>query len=329
MVPIMLSIGAVYAFIPVLIIIILILAARGSAGTGFFDIFGITTLVNFAKGIGGSGSGKGIANVRYKPGKAEEIRRAQALSKRAAGVGEATVANLASGKGPSRPGGVVPFTNKPTKRLRLREGGLWQENYGKEVWLLRQMSTPQIRALLNRWEYGSRTSAMSREQLIAFAAYNLSFRKVGDYFDRYIRPMPNSQPPLPMAAPGGRVKLSVAGRFKAGKEWMKVNRQARRAKLVSDFNERKRNKNNIFKMSAQENMPTAPRNSAEAQGGTKDLKMNMLEQMSQAEIQDMIRFYGLQDAPQGTSKENMLSYAYGFLTPEQIRSYFEKIKGSS
>jgi|GEM_PF-7102932 len=47
-----LSLGAIYAFIPVIIIIILLLAARGSIGGDFFEIFGISSIVTGASGIG-------------------------------------------------------------------------------------------------------------------------------------------------------------------------------------------------------------------------------------------------------------------------------------
>jgi hypothetical protein len=55
------SLGAIYAFIPIVIIIILIAAAAGlSRGTDLFQIFGIGALIGVGSGIGGGGTGKSI-----------------------------------------------------------------------------------------------------------------------------------------------------------------------------------------------------------------------------------------------------------------------------
>ncbi len=62
MLPIILSIGAIYAFIPIIVIIILIAAAAGlMRGTDIFALFGIGTLMGMASGIG-KGAGKGLGS---------------------------------------------------------------------------------------------------------------------------------------------------------------------------------------------------------------------------------------------------------------------------
>jgi len=62
-----LSLGAIYAVIPIIIIIILILAARGAvSGTDLFAMFGINTLLGAQRVTNPSGSGKGIAGRPYR-----------------------------------------------------------------------------------------------------------------------------------------------------------------------------------------------------------------------------------------------------------------------
>ncbi|MCL4374112.1 MAG: hypothetical protein M1360_04005 [Candidatus Marsarchaeota archaeon] len=72
-VPIVLSIGAIYAFIPIIIIIILIAAAAGlMRGTDIFALLGIGTIMGMASGAG-RGAGKGLSagnKYRSTPGKA-------------------------------------------------------------------------------------------------------------------------------------------------------------------------------------------------------------------------------------------------------------------
>jgi len=63
-----LSFGAIYALIPVIIIVILILAAAGmQRGTGIFQLFGIATLAGIGSQIGRGGAGKGLGRKKYSP----------------------------------------------------------------------------------------------------------------------------------------------------------------------------------------------------------------------------------------------------------------------
>ncbi|HVC58617.1 MAG TPA: hypothetical protein VND15_04040 [Candidatus Acidoferrales bacterium] len=75
LVPVVLSIGAIYALIPLMVIVALIAAAAGlSRGASIFQFFGFDALVGLAGGVGAGAAGKGISKaVRYQSDKAEQL----------------------------------------------------------------------------------------------------------------------------------------------------------------------------------------------------------------------------------------------------------------
>ncbi len=73
MLQIMLSFGALYTFIPIIIIVILIAAAAGlSRGWDIFTLFGFEAITNMARG-GGRGAGKGMRAGGYTAGSSAAI----------------------------------------------------------------------------------------------------------------------------------------------------------------------------------------------------------------------------------------------------------------
>lgn len=73
----LISTGSVYAFIPIIIILILLLAAKASLGNSgsIFDLFGFATLYGLAVGIARGGTGKSISSgSRYRSDKKKVAR---------------------------------------------------------------------------------------------------------------------------------------------------------------------------------------------------------------------------------------------------------------
>ena len=75
MLQILLSFGALYTFIPIIIIVILIAAAAGlSRGWDVFTLFGFAALVGLARGAGRGHAGRGLASGRYEAGSSRAAR---------------------------------------------------------------------------------------------------------------------------------------------------------------------------------------------------------------------------------------------------------------
>ncbi|MDE1833157.1 MAG: hypothetical protein KGH58_01940 [Candidatus Micrarchaeota archaeon] len=79
MVPVVLSIGAIYALIPLMIIVALIAAAAGlSRGANIFQFFGFDALLGLSSGVGAGASGKGMISksLKYSTDQQEKLMEA-------------------------------------------------------------------------------------------------------------------------------------------------------------------------------------------------------------------------------------------------------------
>ncbi|MDE1811129.1 MAG: hypothetical protein KGH66_03745, partial [Candidatus Micrarchaeota archaeon] len=79
MAPIILSIGAIYALIPLVVIVVLIAAAAGLArGASIFQFFGFDALIGLASGVGAGAAGKGLGSKShaFKSDKQEQLLEA-------------------------------------------------------------------------------------------------------------------------------------------------------------------------------------------------------------------------------------------------------------
>lgn len=176
MLQIVLSLGAIYAFIPVIIIIILLLAARGSIGGDFFEVFGITSIITGAQFRGG-GAGSGISG----RGKAYKI---------------------SSGKG-----GKTLKTTEATNDIIKDFGRFKTADAGAKHKLLGKMENSDIRKMVS--QNGSdklkaaagNTNDTEREKLVALAAGGLPLSAISNYYKTNIAP--KEKPGTPPPAPGG------------------------------------------------------------------------------------------------------------------------------
>lgn len=369
MIYLILSIGAVYAFIPIIIIIILIIAARGSTGKDFFAIFGVTTLINSVRGIGGGGAGKGISG-------------------RSAAYRANTVATKDAAKAA---GGVfIADTAKKTEYLdqNLFQGNLYKKNRAQRTDYIENMynvaGRNAVYDMLKKKGYtDSKLLAMSDEQLKRFATENLTLAFVSAYFAKNIKGLPPLGEPPPPESPKargyyGKVAMSTEfyDRYKkarssaGGRGAFSIGRARAREmnlllKSMSDdqlrtllqsrgidaagksrdaliglaasgltleqirgTKEGKGSGDNVFRGDKtgkdDDQDSAAPANTS----GSSDPKINILEQMSDSEIRNMMKHYGRADVP-GISHDNLVGYAYSYLSPQQIREYFNNIRGKS
>ena len=244
MLPIILSLGAVYAFIPVIIIIVLIIAASGSVGRDFFELFGFASIVGWAAGIGGGGAGKGISKSRqYRP--AADRRGTYDTTKR----GEAILDTTGRAKNARE---IV--WKKGTPGSLYMKGAVAQKNQAdKERILAYKMKPNDIREMLNHYGLGGKSKGIPDSDVAGFAAGSLSLPQVGNYYARYVATKPaEGMPPLrgPTGAsnPAG-VRMSVEdfyrtyfgarkGKIRSGSTKLAVDRtQAKKTNSSSETGE--------------------------------------------------------------------------------------------
>ncbi len=203
---IILSIGAVYAFIPIVIIIILILAARGAGGKDFFELFGVGTLLGLGgRGAGGIKSGgRGITGrVKYNPTKLK--------------AGPKEIAKFAA----------TPVT-LPVK--------LYKKAVANEKKLLAVMDESQIRSMLMNYGIPAAAfAAMNKEQLVDFAVQKLHLSQVRSYSARFVSPKGDMNP---LSAPKKSAPTFLGVRMSVGdyKTFYKDYYKARKARAVNTFN---------------------------------------------------------------------------------------------
>lgn len=252
---VILSIGAVYAFIPIIIIIILILAARGSAGRGFFELFGISTLVNFTRGIGGGGAGKGIT------GRSITYRTSENVNAAAKTIGGLTLANMST----TGPKTRAEYKNTPWKIQTYRQGTIWKRNYNREIEITGSMTPVQIRSMLTNFGLKDKAKGISDIDLAAFAAYSLTLTQVASYYAANIGPLKKkgSMPSLQSPA-NSTVGMSI-------KDFYKSYYGARKGKA-----KKYRGSSNVFRDSATAGAAagTAAAGGAAAAGSTAITKPN-------------------------------------------------------
>ncbi|MGI0100509.1 MAG: hypothetical protein ACREBH_02200 [Candidatus Micrarchaeaceae archaeon] len=195
---IILSIGAVYAFVPIIIIIILIIAAQGATGKDFFAIFGITTLTGWTSRIGAGGSGKGIKRgTRYKANTRATDKAAEAIGDTVIGHQSPEISPLIPGKTKSGKPTVKGFINKYVSRTRsatgatiyeydsevrkkvlFRDSAIRQSMLRRRKSLVNDMSPSQIKDMLK--SYGKDTKNIS--DVAGAAIAELSLAQVSKYF---------------------------------------------------------------------------------------------------------------------------------------------------
>lgn len=213
MIYIILSLGTVYAFIPVIIVIILLLAARGSIGRDFFEMFGFATLVQSARGIGGGGAGRGISR--------SGAYTSTDLSKQAGGINKIVGSPLREKtKVPVKNGKAYKYSNA------FRKGGMWKVYMDSKKKLLTSPggfagNKNEIMKMLDHYGLGAKAANIAEnpngsiENLVTFATYELSLREIKDYYKKNIQPRKAGPPPAaqnPKRMPtttGGKIKMAV------------------------------------------------------------------------------------------------------------------------
>ncbi len=224
MMMILLNIGYVYAFIPVVIIIILILAARGSIGRDFFQSFGIGQLTDMVFGIGGGGAGKGLQKMRYsatntagKTGKGPSSRVAGALFK----TGRSTKEHKEELKnqhkweyGGYKPG-HGPGDEKP-KMYRYSQwgrGDLWKARNNAKMELLKRMNNAELKALLVKHGVFYKANGLTEKSDIERVAANeLGLRQIESHYNSTtaLRAPPGAPAGL---KPPSKVRLSIGDAY--------------------------------------------------------------------------------------------------------------------
>lgn len=269
MLHLILSLGSVYAFIPVVVIFILILAARGSIGRDFFEVFGIASLVGWTKGIATGGAGKGIGRGRAYKSNAERTAPAAGQAgrtllghqdtfrsrndlesggrgRRESGLGLKPGKYNLYARTEANPGGrVLGKFGEGGKRIHEEKfwrrglperygetfhGELWGKYAGDKTSILGKMSDGQIHSMLKQYGLDNRTAGMDKAALAEFAVYNLSLIRISDYYDRNVRP--SKKPggtPEPLRAPES--SPYPQGVRMAIKDWYKNYYNARRGKV--------------------------------------------------------------------------------------------------
>lgn len=217
---IILSLGAVYAFIPIIIIIVLILAARGAAGRDFFEMFGISALVGAAGGIAAGGSGKGLAGSGGKKTKLGGYKTDAAVqSGGSVALGAKQARNLMDGGGGSK--GRFGAKYSSIKDIKNRA-------QADKVNILSQMQPDEIRTLLVNKGYGSTATfaAMSDVQLRDEAAKDLSLSFLSSYYARDIAPNRPGGSPGALGAPtAGPLRMSVSDAYQLYRKQIKKPKQ--------------------------------------------------------------------------------------------------------
>jgi len=119
-----LSLGAIYAVIPIIIIIILILAARGAvSGADLFTMFGVNTLLGAQRATNPKGAGKGIAGRPYRTNASQTQASTQ---DRALAVGAATIGHKVEKRpigGWKVATGIIAYSPETGKPIRSYENG--------------------------------------------------------------------------------------------------------------------------------------------------------------------------------------------------------------
>jgi|GEM_PF-1938373 hypothetical protein len=311
---IILSLGTIYAFIPIIVIIILILAARGSArGEDFFSIFGITTLINLAGGIGGGGAGKGISrSAQYHADSSGKARGAfkdnvrKTITKKS--LREKLIAN----------GQVARYTalynGATTLAEKAKYGGLkaaWEKkarDAGSEIatlqattfatrdaynetkmTMLKRFSREHLDGIarVNRME--DKIKGLSDADALAALASALSLYQIREYTAEFVGKPGNA--PVPRA-PTGKVKMSVG-----------------------DFYRSYTRGHNPF--SGDRNFKTSK--------GLEDSLVNrqrdILAVLSADELKEMLKQYKLKDVPATDDKDELALFAEKNLSPFQVNNY--------
>ncbi len=246
--PIILSLGAVYAFIPVIIIIILLLAARGSIGKGFFDIFALSSIVGWSKGIGGTGAGKGLGKTRYIQKHNAAMNRAakgigdtflgkQDKVKQKVGKGEKGVSNeeLKGGNYGLKHAEIIPTKDgKGYKYSRVFRGALQDTNdlSKRNLMAIEMKGDPkEIRNMLKQYGLEKKANNLNDNKLIDFAVYELSLREISKYYNTNIKPNKKSGTPPPPKAPQGKGGLKEG--VKMAVDFYKTYYKARSGHIVT------------------------------------------------------------------------------------------------
>ena len=220
---IILSLGAVYAFIPIIIIIILILAARGAAGRDFFEMFGISALVGAAGGIAAGGSGKGLAGSGGKKTKLGGYKPNAAPGGKVSG---SQIRDLMDGGG-----GSVGTTGVKYRSINDIKSGMQKD----KVNILNQMQPDEIRRLLVDKGFGAASTfaVMGDVQLRDIAAKDLSLSALSNYYARYISTRNPQGSPGPLGAPQqAGMNMSVAAAYQLFSKQMSSGEEAKKqAKL--------------------------------------------------------------------------------------------------
>ena len=233
MLPIVLSLGAIYAFIPVIIIIVLLLAARGSIGGDFFEIFGITTIIGWTGGIGRGGVGKGLRS-RYKTSTEKTKAAAGEISDvflgkkdKASFFSEETESNMnpmlkralkAAGLAESKGKGYGLKGSKKIAGKRyygLFHGKAWELNEAskRNILAINMNGDPtQIRSMIR--EVGSdkvkKLEATAKDsELIDLAVYGLSLKAISNYYETHKKPAGTPPPLRPPGSKKGRIQEAV------------------------------------------------------------------------------------------------------------------------
>lgn len=286
----LLSIGTLYALIPIIVIVILILAARGSSqGEDFFAIFGIQTIINAARGIGGGGSGKGIRGPYKNPSSNKDaIKKA---------MGD-----------PDSPGGAYSVYYYRFGPLGKNAAARGQESI-KVANAIANMSQSQLLGLSKYYGLGA-SAAASAGVIANLVVTNLTLVEVTKYMtSNNIKPALPQGTNAPLSAPAGRVKMSHT-------DWYKTYYKTRKG------NVRFTKPQSLFRASAAERAKGANLGeSPETKAATAGVRRGMLNGMDENDLKGLFSYYGIKDIPKTANKDDLIKYADSALTASQVRAY--------
>ncbi len=213
---VLLSVGSVTAYIPIIVIIILIIAAQGVTGRDFLEVFGVNTLIGMAGGAKLGGAGKGLRGSKYRTStKQTGAALTDTFGKRADNSIGTMIARKIRGKPVRVKQGLMPW-------MRNKEGvvvgggivgGIRNANRSDMQNMLAKMETSDLRGMLVHFGHGKRTEGMTGDQMRKYAVGNLRQYQITGFYAQNVAPKAPPGAPAPLAPPekeGGTVRMAIS-----------------------------------------------------------------------------------------------------------------------
>lgn len=287
-----LSLGAIYAIIPLIIILILILAARGlHSGTDLFAFFGIDTLIGFARGYSGKGlAGKGN---RYpaQPGKGGPSPSTKRLAGAAGGLGALALGKAGKGLGIKPSGSTI--ANLKNQQRALRQSN--EDRLGK-------LSNDQLVATAKHFGLGQIADTGSNEALMLFITGATGANQLKKYLDlNFNRSAAESGTTVPLPPPTVRMSWGEALR-----------------NYPKDF----ANWQSNFRAETKTARRPGSRNK------TLGEKIKILNNLKPSQIAELCKMYGLKPAAD-LNKEEVITFISARLNYTEINNYLKRSRPST